>query len=93
MDDGSFRAERKGLGIYTFRSSEPAAALFCENETNVTRLFGKDGTGPFKDAFHDYVIRGIEGSVGAAGVGTKAAYYRRITVPAGGSAAFDLEDA
>ncbi|MFM0291424.1 MGH1-like glycoside hydrolase domain-containing protein [Paraburkholderia megapolitana] len=31
---------------------------FCENETNVKRLFGTDGTGPFKDGFNDWIVQG-----------------------------------
>jgi hypothetical protein len=90
VDDRTLRAECDGLGAYTFRASEPAPTLFCENETNVARLFGSSGVGPFKDAFHDYVVRGAKDAVGAAGVGTKAAFHRRLTVPAGGSTSLDF---
>ena len=32
--------------------------LFCENDTNVRRLFGSEGAGPFKDGFNDYIVEG-----------------------------------
>jgi len=50
--------------------------LFCENETNARRLYGsKDATGPFKDAFHDYVVGGRRDAVSKSRTGTKAATY------------------
>ncbi len=69
-----------GLGPF----GRPAALLFTENETNTGRLFG-DPNGPAfaKDAFHDYVVRGRSGAVNPARVGTKAAAYYRVEVPAG----------
>jgi hypothetical protein len=32
--------------------------LFCDNETNVRRLFNLEGSGPFKDGFNDYLVHG-----------------------------------
>ncbi|MFC0397604.1 MGH1-like glycoside hydrolase domain-containing protein [Paraburkholderia rhizosphaerae] len=32
--------------------------LFCENDTNVMRLYGMDAVGPFKDGFNDYLVHG-----------------------------------
>ena len=32
--------------------------VFCENETNVRRLYGMDGAGPFKDGINDFVVHG-----------------------------------
>jgi mannosylglycerate hydrolase MGH1-like protein len=37
--------------------------LFCENETNVQRLYGLDGVGPFKDGFNDYLVHGQRDAV------------------------------
>ena len=45
--------------------------LFCENETNVKRLFNMDGTGPFKDGFNDWLVHGDAGAV-RHNSGTKA---------------------
>ena len=44
--------------------------VFCENETNVTRLFGKPAAGPFKDGIDDFVVQGDQAAV--TGQGTKA---------------------
>ena len=33
--------------------------LFCENDTNVNRLFGAQRPGPFKDGINDHVVDGV----------------------------------
>ncbi len=48
--------------------------LFCENDTNVKRLFGMDGVGPFKDGFNDYLIHGDAQAV-RHDAGSKAAAH------------------
>jgi hypothetical protein len=48
--------------------------VFCENETNVKRLFGMDGAGPFKDGFDDWLIHRDAGAV-RHDAGTKAAAH------------------
>ncbi|MFP6562706.1 glucosidase [Paraburkholderia sp. B3] len=45
--------------------------LFCENDTNVKRLFGMDSAGPFKDGINDYVVHG-RGDAIRRDAGTKA---------------------
>ncbi|HEX4264293.1 MAG TPA: glucosidase [Verrucomicrobiae bacterium] len=60
--------------------------LFCDNETNVRRLYEQnDAPGFFKDAFHEYVVNGNKAAVNPQQAGTKAAAHYTITVPAGGS--------
>ena len=60
--------------------------LFCDNETNVRRLFGQpEAPGFFKDAFHEYVIAGNKSAVNPAQTGTKAGALYELNVPAGGS--------
>ena len=88
--DGGVRAHRHGLGSFTFRASGPAEVLFAENETNVRRIHGIDAPGPFKDAFHDFLIRGDADALARSPHGTKAAFHCRLTIPAGGSAALDF---
>jgi hypothetical protein len=64
----------------------PPELLFTENETNVQRLYGVPGPGPYvTDAFHEYVVHGRADAVNPAAVGTKAAAHYRVEVPAGGS--------
>ena len=65
---------------------ESPALLFCENETNVARLYGAPPITPYpKDAIHDYVVRGNRQAVDPARTGTKAAAHYMLHIPAGGS--------
>jgi hypothetical protein len=59
--------------------------LFCENETNSRRVFGDDAPGYFKDAFHDYLVRGNKEAVNPKRMGTKMCAHYELAVPAGGS--------
>jgi hypothetical protein len=62
------------------------AALFCENETNVARLFSSRPVTPFpKDGINDHVVSGAA-TVNPAGRGTKCAFWYRMTLPGHGSA-------
>jgi len=57
--------------------------LFCENETNVPRLYGLDRPGPFKDGINDCVVGGDREAVSTGGRGTKCAAHFLATVPPG----------
>ncbi len=68
-------------------STRPQGLLFCENETNVHRVFGGgEANGYFKDAFHDYVIDGAKDAVNPEQRGTKAAALYRLNIAGQGSA-------
>ena len=67
-----------------------ATWLFCENDTNVNRLFGNDRPGPFKDGINDYVVGGAQGAISALRKGTKCAAHLKLDIPAGGSATVRL---
>ena len=83
---GLVRIEHRELGLFHLSFDEPDTTLFCENETNMQRVFGVAGqSGHPKDAFHDYVVGGRQDAVNSAKVGTKAAGLYRRDVPAGGS--------
>jgi len=57
--------------------------LFCENETNVARIYGATDSPPFpKDGINDHVVHGTP-TVNPAMVGTKAALWYRPTVAPG----------
>ncbi len=62
-----------------------APYLFCENETNVNRLYAKQEKGFFKDAFHEAVVSGNAAAVNSVPMGTKAAAHVSAEIPAGGS--------
>ena len=73
------------LGAYVIHFDGPDEIKFCENETNVARLFGSEETGHLcKDGFHDYLVAGRKDAVGSH-KGTKAAGIYRRTIAAGDS--------
>jgi hypothetical protein len=80
-------------------SAGPAAAgpddtrpdlLFCENESNVARLFGAAPVTPYpKDGINEHVVSGAA-TVNPERTGTKCAFWYRLVVAAGGSAEIRL---
>ncbi|SPB12825.1 hypothetical protein NOV72_00130 [Caballeronia novacaledonica] len=59
--------------------------LFCENETNVKRLFHMEGEGPFKDGFNDYILQGDENAI-RRDAGTRAAAHAHLELAPHGKA-------
>ena len=57
--------------------------LFCDNETNVNRLYKENAVGFFKDGIDDFVVRGVAGAINPAACGTKCAALHEIELPAG----------
>ena len=57
--------------------------LFCENETNLNRLYGAAPATPYpKDGINDHVVGGAA-TVNPARRGTKMAYWYRLSVAPG----------
>ena len=69
---------------------QPANWLFCENETNVNRLYGMGAPGPFKDGINDFLVDGDHGAVSATQRGTKCAAHLRLKLGSGRSATVRL---
>ena len=61
------------------------ALLFCENDTNVVRLYGADGSGPYKDGINDAIVAGRTDALNPAEQGTKAAAHVAVKLSPGGS--------
>lgn len=57
--------------------------LFCNNTTNVPRLYGAAAKGPFKDGINDFVVDGLQDAVDRQR-GTKCAAHVKLTLPPGG---------
>ena len=84
--DGLVLAQHDELGAFSIQFEAPDRLLFCENETDFARLFGfGPAQGPFKDAFHEYLVHGRTDALSAIGEGTKAAGLYLRTVPPDGS--------
>jgi hypothetical protein len=66
------------------------AMLFCENETNLARLYGATPTTAYpKDGINDHVVSGAA-TVNPEQRGTKCSYWYQLTIPAGGTAELRL---
>jgi len=86
MDGDAIVAEHAELGQYVFRSEQPEReALFTENDSNAALLWGAPDSHCAKDAFHDRVIGKRLDAVSALHRGTKACFWDRVTIDAGGS--------
>jgi hypothetical protein len=77
------RASHAELGDYCLAYEDADEILFTENETNVSRLYGADAPGPFKDAFHAKIVNGNDSALGERG--TKAAIVKRVELAPGAS--------
>ena len=77
---------RESINDYFFYCDSTAPLLFCDNDTNSSRLFGMPNTSSYvKDGINNYVVHGQQSAVNAAGAGTKVSPHYQLDVPAGGS--------
>ncbi len=83
--EGSVVAESERVGTLRLTGEGNPQMLFCDNETNVKRLYSRpDGPAFPKDAINDFVVTGAP-RVNPAMEGTKAALDYEVSVEAGGS--------
>ncbi len=80
---GVIEAKSESRAVRRLYAEHSPPALFCENETNVRRLFGVDGPGPFKDGFHEFLVHGDRSAVARQPLGTKAAFHHSLVIPGG----------
>src|SRR5258708_3130205 len=68
--------EHQALGAFRLYAEAASEFLFCDNESNVRRLYGQNEVpGFFKDAFHEYLLGGNKAAVNPNRVGTKAGVH------------------
>jgi len=88
-------AEDERLGAWKLAagpdpSGRPPSLLFCDNETNVPKVFGGAASTPYpKDGVDDHVVN-CAATVNPERRGTKVACWHRITVGAGETAEIRL---
>jgi hypothetical protein len=73
----------KQLGKYKLYCDDADELLFCDNDTNTERLYGKPNKTPYcKDGINNAIIHGKRDAVNPNQIGTKAsAKYERIVPP------------
>jgi hypothetical protein len=82
-NDSAIAVRHSELGSYRLHCEGRPELLFCDNETNVRRLYGQnDAHGHFKDAFHEYLIERNKAAVNPQQTGTKAAAHYEMTMAA-----------
>jgi hypothetical protein len=88
--DGSITAQHASLGAYHLYAEANHELLFCDNETNIQRLYGVKAAGYLKDAFHEYLVQNNHRAVNPMRRGTKAAMHCILRMAGGGSAHISL---
>jgi len=72
------------LGEMHWYIEDAPELLFCDNDSNIDRLYGMQSEGYFKDAFHDYLIHDKKDAINPDKTGTKAAAHYIAEIPVGG---------
>jgi hypothetical protein len=80
---GGIKVEHPKLGNFRLDCDGLPVLLFCDNETNAHRLYGRPVDGFFKDAFHEYIVHGNHAAVNPNNSGTKAGALYEFTVRPG----------
>ncbi|HJS87002.1 MAG TPA: glucosidase [Acetobacteraceae bacterium] len=88
--DGAVVAAHPKMPERRLLIDQAAEWLFCENETNVRRLYGVNAPGHFKDAINDAVVHGARDAVNPLREGTKCAAHVVLSLPPGGSGVLRL---
>lgn len=84
--DGTVLVEQVELGRYVLHADGQPDWLFCDNESNLVRLYNThNGASYPKDGIHDYVVYGRE-TVNPAKTGTKTSAHYSLTIQPGASA-------
>src|SRR5262249_28272389 len=74
------------LGEHVVQFDHPNEIVFCDNETNLPKLYGVQSPhGYYKDGFHDYVVKGNKAAINPMTRGTKAAAIHKHNVAPGAS--------
>ncbi|HTI91836.1 MAG TPA: hypothetical protein VL727_14680 [Puia sp.] len=88
-NEGDIILEHRELGEFTLYGDETDSQLFCDNETNMKKLYGVDRSGYFKDGVQEYIIHRNEHAVNYQ-QGTKAVLNYEKDIPGGGSVTIRL---
>lgn len=89
VDKTCIKASSARIGTYLFYHQD-GEQLFCENETNNRRMYGRPNETSFvKDGINNYVVNNAN-TINPRKDGTKAAIWLKEKIAAGGSATFKV---
>jgi hypothetical protein len=77
---GCVDASHPDLPAMRWFADAPDSVMFCNNDTNVLRLFGTEGHGPFKDGIGEALIHGDASALAADHQGTKCAAHWHVVL-------------
>jgi len=82
--EGAVHVAHQDLGELVWYTDEQPDLLFCDNESNDERLYGRSSPGEFfKDGIHNYIVNGQQAAVNPARTGTKVAAHYPLVLAAG----------
>jgi hypothetical protein len=88
--DGEFsviKLSEQNLGEYFLYAHNAPPLLFCENETNLKKLYGVENASKYaKDGVNDFLVNGNAEAVNPEDFGTKASAHYELNIGAGESA-------
>lgn len=71
----------KSLGTYHLYAQRKGETLFCDNESNLKKLYGDECKNKyFKDGINEFIINGDQGAINYDKKGTKAAFQNFLSV-------------
>jgi len=82
--DGKIIIQHEKLGNYRLYVEENNGLLFCDNETNIKRLYNVENPTAFcKDGINDYIVHENQSGINLERTGTKASVSYKHYIPAG----------
>jgi Glycosyl hydrolase family 63 C-terminal domain len=89
--DGSILAKHAILGNYRLYVHEPAKKLFCDNETNIDKLYGiQQQDKYYKDGINEYLVHANKKAVNHHNSGTRVAINHELTIAGHGESSIWL---
>lgn len=90
LEDGDIYIHQRTMGEYHLYYEGEAKPAFCENDTNIRRLYNVRKEGFFKDGINDYVVKGSRSYINPENRGTKAGVWYNHIIPGNGKKEFRL---
>jgi hypothetical protein len=88
-NQGNVTIEHRDLGEYALYADETDIHLFCDNETNIPRLYGGEKSGYFKDGVQEFLLHGHQQAINYE-QGTKVVLNYDKTIAGGESVTVKL---
>jgi hypothetical protein len=81
-ENGVIKVNHPGLSDFYLFAENGEHALFCENDTNTSKLYDYPTKGFFKDGINDFIVNNNANAISSISKGTKSAINYALTIPA-----------